>query len=214
MCVLPNDNDVGVSYLSASSSCKANTSRFFSAAKITTDEVARLFRVVPQSIRAALCRKGHYLGLRPLKLPNGKLLWDAFEVGNLLSGGGAEWRDAMIEAVPAANDPHAEVQTFTYPSQSFLPGRVLARLLTGRRYTHNDAQRELGYSGLTDSVLKLRKAGWPVMMAVEAVSTSDNGGLAEIGIYYLTDETIARAGESGQRYAADCLRRESERRAA
>lgn len=119
-----------------------------------------------------------------------------------------------IETASAANDDRAEIETYTYPSQSFLPGRVLARLLMGRRYTHNDAQRELGHSRLADSIWKLRKAGWHVMIAVKTVSTSDNGRQAEIGIYYLADETIARAGETGQQYAADCLRRELERRAA
>lgn len=116
-----------------------------------------------------------------------------------------------IEIALAAND---ELQAFTYPSQSILPGRVLARLLTGRQYTHNDAQRELSHSRLADSVWKLRKLGWPVMMVVKTVSTSDNVRLAEIGIYYLDEETIAGVGKSSQRYAADCLRRESERRAA
>lgn len=35
----------------------------------------------PQSIHASFCRKGHYLGIVPAKLPNGTLLWpdDAVE---------------------------------------------------------------------------------------------------------------------------------------
>lgn len=56
------------------------------AAKITTEEFATALRNRPQSIRAGLCRNGHYLGLRPVKLPNGKLLWDAAAVERLLSG--------------------------------------------------------------------------------------------------------------------------------
>lgn len=55
-------------------------------AKITTDELANRFRVVPQTVRAGLCRKGHYLGLKPVKLPNGKLLWDSADVDRLLAG--------------------------------------------------------------------------------------------------------------------------------
>ncbi len=43
------------------------------AAKITTEEMAGLLRIVPQTPRAGLCRNGHYLGMRPVKLPNGKL---------------------------------------------------------------------------------------------------------------------------------------------
>ena len=100
------------------------------------------------------------------------------------------------------------------PDPQHLPGRVLARLLQGRRVTHLDAWRERGHSRLADSVWKLRKAGWSVQIHEETVRTSDNGRPAEIGIYYLTDETIVRAGEAGQLYAAECLRRESERRAA
>lgn len=56
------------------------------AAKLTTEELAASLRIVPQTARAALCRNGHYLGLRPVKLPNGKLLWDAAEVERLTAG--------------------------------------------------------------------------------------------------------------------------------
>lgn len=55
-------------------------------AKITTEELAGLLHVVPQTPRAALCRNGHYLGLRPVKLPNGKLLWDAAAAERLIAG--------------------------------------------------------------------------------------------------------------------------------
>ena len=57
------------------------------AEKITTEEMAAQLRIVPQTARAGLCRNGHYLGLRPVKLPNGKLLWNAADVARLLSGG-------------------------------------------------------------------------------------------------------------------------------
>ncbi|MBL0354374.1 MAG: DNA-binding protein [Dechloromonas sp.] len=40
----------------------------------------------PQTLRASLCRNGHYMGLRPVKLPNGRLLWDAAEVERLTAG--------------------------------------------------------------------------------------------------------------------------------
>ena len=54
--------------------------------KISTEEMAALLRILPQTARAGLCRSGHYLGMRPVKLPNKKLLWDAAEVAMLLSG--------------------------------------------------------------------------------------------------------------------------------
>jgi len=37
--------------------------------------------------RSALCRAGHYLGLVPVKLPNGRMLWDAQSVHLLLNRG-------------------------------------------------------------------------------------------------------------------------------
>jgi len=56
-------------------------------AKITTEELAASLGVEPQTPRASLCRNGHYMGMRPVKLPNGRLLWDAAELDALLSGG-------------------------------------------------------------------------------------------------------------------------------
>jgi hypothetical protein len=56
------------------------------AAKITTEEGAERMRNRPQTWRASLCRHGHYLGMVPVKLPNGRLLWDAAAVERLISG--------------------------------------------------------------------------------------------------------------------------------
>lgn len=56
------------------------------SAKLSTEEVAAAARMVPQSIRAALCRQGHWAGLRPVKLMTGRLLWDADEVSRVLNG--------------------------------------------------------------------------------------------------------------------------------
>lgn len=54
--------------------------------KLSTEELAALGKVVPQSIRAAVCRNGHWLGLRPVKLANRRLLWDAVEAARVLNG--------------------------------------------------------------------------------------------------------------------------------
>ncbi len=54
--------------------------------KLGTSEAAERLRIKPQTIRRALCLQDHYLGLRPVKLPNGRLLWDAAEVEALVSG--------------------------------------------------------------------------------------------------------------------------------
>ena len=42
---------------------------------ITTEQLAELLHLKPHSLRAALSREGSYFGLRPRKLPNGRLIW-------------------------------------------------------------------------------------------------------------------------------------------
>lgn len=56
------------------------------ARKLSTEEFAAALRHRPQTIRAGLCNHGHVMGLRPVKLPNGRLLWDAAQVEALVSG--------------------------------------------------------------------------------------------------------------------------------
>lgn len=53
----------------------------------TTEELARRLGLRPQTLRAALCRNGHYFGLRPVKLPNGRLLWPADAFAKLTGEG-------------------------------------------------------------------------------------------------------------------------------
>jgi len=61
-------------------------STFTHPRKIDTLEAAERLRIKPQTIRRSLCMSGHYLGLKPTKLPNGRLLWDAAAVDALLNG--------------------------------------------------------------------------------------------------------------------------------
>jgi hypothetical protein len=42
---------------------------------LNTKEFAEIFRVKTETVRHGLCLDGHYLGLKPLKLQNGRLLW-------------------------------------------------------------------------------------------------------------------------------------------
>jgi hypothetical protein len=42
---------------------------------ITTEELAQQCGIKPQSVRVRLCRTGSYFGIKPLKLPNGRLMW-------------------------------------------------------------------------------------------------------------------------------------------
>lgn len=51
----------------------------------TTKEIALMLRVESQTIRRSLCINGHYLGLKPLKLPNKRLLWPYSEAQAILS---------------------------------------------------------------------------------------------------------------------------------
>lgn len=55
-------------------------------ARLSTEEAAARLKVKPQTLRAAVCRTGHYLGCRPYKSANRFLLWPADEIENLAAG--------------------------------------------------------------------------------------------------------------------------------
>lgn len=44
---------------------------------MTTEQLAAELNLKPQSIRKRLCETGAYYCLRPIKLPNGRLMWPA-----------------------------------------------------------------------------------------------------------------------------------------
>ncbi len=52
----------------------------------TTDEAAAILGVRPQTLRAGMCRAGHYLGITPVKLANRRLLWPATKVDAVARG--------------------------------------------------------------------------------------------------------------------------------
>ena len=52
-----------------------------------TTEFAPLLGVKTQTVHKGYCLNGHYLGIRPIKLPNGRLLWPKADVQALLAGG-------------------------------------------------------------------------------------------------------------------------------
>lgn len=54
---------------------------------VSTDELAAILAVEPQSILKRHSKDGSYLGIRPTKLPNRRLLWPVADVKKLLSGG-------------------------------------------------------------------------------------------------------------------------------
>ncbi len=51
---------------------------------LSTDQLAEILKVRPQTIRAAYCRAGEYFGLTPCKMPNRRLVWDSAAVRALL----------------------------------------------------------------------------------------------------------------------------------
>lgn len=54
--------------------------------KLDTAEAADRLRIRPQTLRRALCLQGHYYGMKPTKLPNGRLLWDSADLDRLTAG--------------------------------------------------------------------------------------------------------------------------------
>lgn len=67
---------------------------------VSTEAAARLFNVQPNTLRASLCRQGHYLGIRPRKLPNRLLAWPLEDISRVMQG---------EDATKTAPDP--EMQT-------------------------------------------------------------------------------------------------------
>jgi len=60
---------------------------------ISTDELAKQALTTQGTIRVRLCKTGSYFGIRPKKLPNGRLLWPADSINRLVekaSQGGAQ----------------------------------------------------------------------------------------------------------------------------
>lgn len=55
---------------------------------VSTEELAAILAIDPQSIRKRHSSDGSYLGIRPTKLPNRRLLWPVDKVRALLGGKG------------------------------------------------------------------------------------------------------------------------------
>lgn len=66
-------------------SVNENRERFFSARDwISTEELAQQAITTPGTVRVRLCNTGSYFGIRPKKLPNGRLLWPSNSLSLLL----------------------------------------------------------------------------------------------------------------------------------
>lgn len=57
------------------------------SSKLSTENLSELLKVRPSTIRRGFCVRGEYMGLRPVKLPNGRLLWDREQAERLVVGG-------------------------------------------------------------------------------------------------------------------------------
>lgn len=51
----------------------------------TTVEVAKMFRVRRSTPRESLSRKGQWMGIKPVKLPSGRILWPSSEIDRVLN---------------------------------------------------------------------------------------------------------------------------------
>jgi len=51
-----------------------------------TEELAASTNHKGQTLRASYCKKGHWCGLVPIKLPNGRLLWPSDSIERLTTG--------------------------------------------------------------------------------------------------------------------------------
>lgn len=51
----------------------------------STEQLAEVIHGRPSSIRTRFCKTGSYYGIKPKKLPNGRLLWSVAEVSQLLA---------------------------------------------------------------------------------------------------------------------------------
>ncbi len=54
---------------------------------LTTEQLALAVHGKPSSIRTRLCKTGSFYGIKPIKLPSGRLLWPTDKVEALISGG-------------------------------------------------------------------------------------------------------------------------------
>jgi hypothetical protein len=60
-----------------------NASSLYPPQFISTEELAARLALRPHSIRKRYCQTGAYFCLRPVKLPNGRLMWPADSVEQL-----------------------------------------------------------------------------------------------------------------------------------
>lgn len=58
----------------------------FAPRSYSTEQFAELIHGKVGAIRTRLCKTGSFHGIKPVKLPNGRLLWPAEQVHALITG--------------------------------------------------------------------------------------------------------------------------------
>jgi len=53
----------------------------------TTEQFASIHLVKPETVRRAYCQFGHYFQIKPIKRPNGRLVWPLVESAEELDSG-------------------------------------------------------------------------------------------------------------------------------
>lgn len=56
--------------------------------RLSTEALAAVLGIKPQTLHSALWRNGHYYGIAPVKLPNRRLLWPADAAARIMAGEG------------------------------------------------------------------------------------------------------------------------------
>lgn len=96
----------------------------------------------------------------------------------------------------------AETFTPSYPRHGTQAARLLGATLTGRSINPLEAWREFGIYRTSDVVLRLRKAGWPILTDDLPVLNTFREECV-VGLYRLEQAAIDRAGAEGQRFVED-----------
>lgn len=88
-----------------------------------------------------------------------------------------------------------------YPNVGTMPSRALAMLLQGMAITHRDFWLHAGTYRLSAAIHQARELDWDIQDTPEVVPTSDpTTRRAHIKRYYLPNEAICAAGETGREF--------------
>lgn len=87
-----------------------------------------------------------------------------------------------------------------YPNPDTQPGRLLAALLAGQKIDPLAGWMRLGIYRLSDSVLQLRRLGWPINNLGLTVRNCF-GEDCHVALYSLQPEAIESAGWMGEAFA-------------